>query len=229
MENRGLDGIVITVQVRPRPELGLAAAGGTLILRQIGEHNVYVALAAAAVGLAEGLTMDEIAAGLLGGDAALRLRPRAGRNGVTLLDDTYNASPVAVLAALQALRSVPGRHLAVLGDMLELGAYEAEGHRTVGRACAGGDGTAALDGLIAVGERARLAAEAAPPAAWRPGRSACRRQRRSAPPPGCLAAAGWTWCSSRDRGAWPGNDGGGIGGTRVLSGPLVAGARPSPF
>ena len=171
VQNRGIDGIVFTVQVRPRADLGLAAATGTLSIGQIGEHNVYVALAAAAVGLAEGLTLDEIAAGLPGAGDALRLAPRAGRNGVILLDDTYNSSPASALAALEALRSVPGRHLAVLGDMLELGAYEAEGHREVGRACAAGADGEAIDGLIAVGERARLMAEAARAAGLAPERA----------------------------------------------------------
>ncbi len=123
VENRGLAGIAFTLRVGALPTLGLAPAAARLEMGQIGEHNVYVALAAAAVGLAEGLTLDELAAGLRAGAGALRLAPRAGRDGVTLLDDSYNASPASALAALAALRALPGRHLAVLGDMLELGAY----------------------------------------------------------------------------------------------------------
>ena len=79
-----------------------------------------------------------------------RLVPRAGLGGVTLLDDTYNASPASVLAALGVLAEAPGRRLAVLGDMLELGTYEEQGHRLVGERCA-----EVVDGLIAVGTRAR--------------------------------------------------------------------------
>ncbi|MBC7237257.1 MAG: UDP-N-acetylmuramoylalanyl-D-glutamyl-2, 6-diaminopimelate--D-alanyl-D-alanine ligase, partial [Chloroflexi bacterium] len=90
----------------------------------------------------------------------LRLVPKQGRGGVVLLDDTYNSSPASAQAALDLLAELPGRHLAVLGDMLELGAYELEGHRQVGQHCAQVLAPG-VDVLIAVGPRARHIADAA--------------------------------------------------------------------
>jgi len=89
-------------------------------------------------------------------DVAGRLRPIAGVDGITLLDDSYNASPASTIAALDVLAETSGRHVAVLGDMLELGTFEAEGHRLVGRHAAG-----IVDYLVTVGTRAaEIAAEA---------------------------------------------------------------------
>jgi UDP-N-acetylmuramoyl-tripeptide--D-alanyl-D-alanine ligase len=63
----------------------------------------------------------------------LRLVVVQGIKGSTLLDDTYNSSPDSAIAALNLLSDLAGRKIAVLGDMLELGGYEVEGHRRVGR------------------------------------------------------------------------------------------------
>jgi UDP-N-acetylmuramoyl-tripeptide--D-alanyl-D-alanine ligase len=128
----------------------LPPSSAALRLAMPGRHSVMAALPAVAVALAEGLTWTEIAVGLEGVTAHLRLVPRAGINGITLLDDAYNASPASVLAALDLLAELPGRHVAVLGDMLELGDYEEEGHGEVGRGCA-----RMADALVAVGGRAR--------------------------------------------------------------------------
>jgi UDP-N-acetylmuramoyl-tripeptide--D-alanyl-D-alanine ligase len=73
-----------------------------------------------------------------------------------ILDDTYNAAPPSVIAALNLLEDLDGRKVAVLGDMLELGSYEEEGHRLVGARAA-----EVADMLITVGERARWIAEEA--------------------------------------------------------------------
>jgi len=121
-----------------------------------GRHSVYNALAAAAVGLGVGLTWDEVAAALGELSPGLRLVVVPGRNGAVIIDDTYNASPASTLAALDLLAQVPGRRTAILGDMLELGNYEEEGHREVGYRAA-----EVVESLIVVGERARLIAEAA--------------------------------------------------------------------
>jgi UDP-N-acetylmuramoyl-tripeptide--D-alanyl-D-alanine ligase len=118
-----------------------------------GRHSVYTALAAAATGLVERLSWDEILAGLRKGQA-LRLRAVPALHGATLIDDTYNSSPESAEAALDLLADVEGRKIAVLGDMLELGAYEVEGHQRVARR--------ALDVvsvLVTVGERGRLIGE----------------------------------------------------------------------
>jgi len=98
----------------------------------LGRHSVHTALRATAVGLAEGMSWDAILAGLEDRRAALRLVAVPGPNGSTILDDTYNASPASMIAALNLLSELNGRKIAVLGDMLELGDYEDEGHRMVG-------------------------------------------------------------------------------------------------
>jgi UDP-N-acetylmuramoyl-tripeptide--D-alanyl-D-alanine ligase len=127
-----------------------------LVLATLGQHMVRAALAAVSVGLAEGLDWPEIQHGLTAQGQGVRLVSVRGPNGSTLLDDSYNASPTSTAAALDFLASLPGRHLAVLGDMLELGAGEEDGHRAVGRCAAQG-----VEVLLTVGQRARLiAAEA---------------------------------------------------------------------
>ncbi len=156
VSSRGLEGVRFTVGVEAVPELGIAAGQCALSAPTPGAHTVMPALAAVAVGLLEGLTWDEIAAGLGNQAADLRLVPRRAQGGATLLDDTYNASPASMLAALDLLEEIPGRHVAVLGDMLELGPHEEEGHRQVGARAA-----QVLDLLVTVGPRAaRLADEA---------------------------------------------------------------------
>jgi UDP-N-acetylmuramoyl-tripeptide--D-alanyl-D-alanine ligase len=122
----------------------------------IGRHSVHTALRAAAVGLVEGLAWGEILAGLRIGNPQLRLVAVPGRNGSLLLDDTYNASPESTVAALNLLEELEGRKVAVLGDMLELGPYEVQGHQTVGNLAA-----KVADMLVTVGPRARTIAETA--------------------------------------------------------------------
>jgi UDP-N-acetylmuramoyl-tripeptide--D-alanyl-D-alanine ligase len=124
-----------------------------------GRHNVVNALCAAGVGLALGLPLADIAAGL---ETA---RPAKGRvvwrdaGGVRILDDTYNANPASVLAALETLRAARGarRLVVVLGDMLELGDIAAAAHRDVGEAVA----AAGVAELVGVGRHALTAVEAA--------------------------------------------------------------------
>jgi len=121
-----------------------------------GRHNLYNALAAATVGLADGLSLQKVAAALATADVLLRLRVLSGPQGSTILDDTYNASPASMLAALDLLAELPGRHVALLGDMLELGTFEEEGHCLVGERAA-----QTTDILYTVGERGRIIGEAA--------------------------------------------------------------------
>jgi UDP-N-acetylmuramoyl-tripeptide--D-alanyl-D-alanine ligase len=122
----------------------------------LGRHSVHTSLRAAAVGLVEGMTWQEIMTGLQKSAVQLRLVSVSGINGATLLDDTYNASPTSTIAALNLLDDLSGRKIAVLGDMAELGEYEEEGHRKVG--CRAAD---AVQVLVTVGSRARLIAEEA--------------------------------------------------------------------
>jgi len=133
-------------------------AGETLHVKipLIGRHSVHTALRAAAVGLAEGMNWQEILEGLNQGHTQLRLAAVRSETGALLLDDTYNASPESMLAALNLLDELDGRKVAVLGDMLELGPYERGGHEMVGLRAAQVAGV-----LLTLGERAHTFAEAA--------------------------------------------------------------------
>ena len=122
----------------------------------VGKHSVYTALRATAVGLAAGMDWPQIIEGLQMGIHEIRLATARAENGATLLDDTYNASPDSTLAALNLLEEIPGRHIAVLGDMLELGPYEEQGHRMVGSRAA-----EIAQILVTVGERAKIIAASA--------------------------------------------------------------------
>jgi len=122
----------------------------------IGRHSVHTALRAAAVGLIEGLTWQEIVSGLRSSRSQLRLVAVRTKNSALLLDDTYNASPESTIAALNLLEELEGHRIAVLGDMLELGPYEWRGHEMVGVRAA-----EVVDELITVGERGRMIAAAA--------------------------------------------------------------------
>ena len=83
------------------------------------------------MGLVEGLTWDEIVRGLRETAVQLRLVVVPGPKGSTIIDDTYNANPESVMAALNLLDDLSGRHVAVLGDMLELGYMAEESHRLI--------------------------------------------------------------------------------------------------
>ena len=116
----------------------------------LGRHSVHTALRAAAVGLTEGMSWDQILSGLTQTHSQLRLVAVNGPGGSLILDDTYNAAPASVLAALNLLEELDGRRIAVLGDMLELGEFEERGHRLVGARAA-----EVAQHLVTVGERAR--------------------------------------------------------------------------
>jgi UDP-N-acetylmuramoyl-tripeptide--D-alanyl-D-alanine ligase len=122
----------------------------------IGRHSVHTALRAAAVGLVEGLTWQEIFDGLNQGHTQLRLVAVRSKTGALILDDTYNASPESMLAALNLLDELDGHKIAVLGDMLELGQYERQGHEMVGLRAA-----QVADSLLTLGTRAHMIADAA--------------------------------------------------------------------
>ena len=130
----------------------------------IGRHSVHTALRAAAVGLADGMNWQEILEGLSQGHTQLRLAAVRSQSGALLLDDTYNASPESMLAALNLLDELDGRKVAVLGDMLELGPYERGGHEIVGLRAA-----QVVSLLLTLGEKAHMIAEAARRAGMRKG------------------------------------------------------------
>ncbi len=124
-----------------------------------GEHMVRNALLACAAGISLGLSLDECAAGLR------RLQLTAGRltqktiGGIRILDDTYNANPDSMAAALVTLARMPveGSRIAVLGGMGELGKESERGHRSVGEVA----GREKIGCVITVGETAEWIAEAA--------------------------------------------------------------------
>jgi UDP-N-acetylmuramoyl-tripeptide--D-alanyl-D-alanine ligase len=131
----------------------------------LGRHSVHTALRATAVGLVEGLTWQEIMEGLQDSRMQLRLVAVRGPSGSLILDDTYNAAPPSVIAALNLLAELDGRRVAVLGDMLELGDFEEKGHRMVGARAA-----QVADEVVAVGERARWIADEAVQAGMKAGK-----------------------------------------------------------
>jgi UDP-N-acetylmuramoyl-tripeptide--D-alanyl-D-alanine ligase len=123
-----------------------------------GEHMVRNALLAVSAGLELGLSLRECASGLAATKLSARRLACLDVRGVTVLDDSYNANPDSMEAALHALRGLPGggRRFAVLGRMGELGAYADEGYHRVGRTAA-----STMDVLIAVGPETSPLAEAA--------------------------------------------------------------------
>ena len=121
-----------------------------------GRQLVPAALAALGAAHALGVPLEEAAVSLgTLEQPAHRMEIRRGA-GVTVIDDSYNASPAAVEAALAVLRGVKGRRIAVLGDMLELGTFSADAHEALGR-----DAARSTDVLIGIGELARTAVDAA--------------------------------------------------------------------
>jgi UDP-N-acetylmuramoyl-tripeptide--D-alanyl-D-alanine ligase len=130
---RGAQGMTFDLVARaPRPARLHVEIGA------LGRHSVQNALAAGAAGLVAGIPDDIIAAGLATpwGRASAHRGVVVEAPGLTILDDTYNSSPPAVVAALEVLATLPGRPVAVLGEMRELGAGHEAGHRAVGAAAA---------------------------------------------------------------------------------------------
>jgi UDP-N-acetylmuramoyl-tripeptide--D-alanyl-D-alanine ligase len=122
----------------------------------LGTHQALNVSAAFLVAIRLGVTPEEAVRGLqaVGRDRS-RIRRRA-IGSVEVIEDDYNASPVSMQAALAVLAAQPGRRVAILGDILELGSDEEKFHRQVGARAA-----TAADVLITVGERARFIAEEA--------------------------------------------------------------------
>lgn len=119
----------------------------------LGRQNVANALAAAAAAQAVGVSAEDIGAGLTRAVPARgRLRTVAGKGGSTLIDDSYNANPGSVRAALDHLAGLHGRRILVLGNMAELGPAARALHREIGEYARG-----RCDELVAIGD---LAAEA---------------------------------------------------------------------
>jgi UDP-N-acetylmuramoyl-tripeptide--D-alanyl-D-alanine ligase len=124
----------------------------------IGKSHIYPILAATAVGLARGLTLVQIIESI--GDykpPCGRMNIIDGKNGSTIIDDSYNSSPTALTAALSTLAEIEGakRKIAVLGDMMELGSYSAEEHKKAGALVVESLDVVRGDLFITVGQRAK--------------------------------------------------------------------------
>jgi UDP-N-acetylmuramoyl-tripeptide--D-alanyl-D-alanine ligase len=114
------------------------------------------ALAALAVAVADGASAEEAAEALASAQVKPRLQAKMAASGAMILDDSYNANPASMMAALDVLREITGHRYALLGDMLELGSEETDGHRSVGEHAAG-----VVDALFTVGLRGVQIAAAA--------------------------------------------------------------------
>jgi UDP-N-acetylmuramoyl-tripeptide--D-alanyl-D-alanine ligase len=129
-----------------------------------GKAHAYSAAAAASVGLVFGMNLVAISEALAGyrpPESRMQILP--GMKYTWVLDDSYNASPIAMQSALDTLRDLPAkRRVAVLGDMLEVGKYTPEVHERIGRLAA-----ESADVLFTVGLRAKFIAEAAREAGMR--------------------------------------------------------------
>lgn len=122
-ENAGLSQVHLTT-----PQGGVS-----FNLAVLGAHNISNALAASAVAVALGITNAEIARGLSGfGAVKGRLQRKAGLQGAVVIDDTYNANPDSMKAAIDVLANMAGQKILVLGDMGELGADASNMHAEVG-------------------------------------------------------------------------------------------------
>lgn len=148
----------IAYDLRGCPNFVLTSPSGSVRvqLNLLGRHSVANALAAAAAAHALGIAAEHIVAGLE------QLQPVKGRgvaqmlsNGVRLIDDTYNANPASICAAIDVLNGFAGRTVLALGDMGELGDWAEQGHREVGLYAVG-----KVDALLAVGPLMKHAVDA---------------------------------------------------------------------
>jgi UDP-N-acetylmuramoyl-tripeptide--D-alanyl-D-alanine ligase len=170
---RGPDAAVratgVSLDDAARARFTLVAAGEEhpIALRVVGEHQVANALSAAAAALAVGMTPAAVAAALSAAEPRSRWRMEVDRrpDGVTVVNDAYNANPESMRAALAALAGLPAtRRIAVLGAMAELGPGAGEEHERLGRDAAaagvdlivavGADAVGISDGASAAGRRA---------------------------------------------------------------------------
>lgn len=124
-------------------------------IEALGEHNVYNALLAYTAATRLGLSAVTVSEALKNFRNTGMRQNIVKKNGIVIIEDCYNASPDSMKAALSTLRdmNVPGRKIAVLGDMLELGAISVQAHEELGNLCA----AAGVDLLLTVGERAAAA------------------------------------------------------------------------
>ena len=129
------------------------------VKKVVGQTFIYPILAAVAVAKVRGIDVSTAIENVSKYDAPKgRMNIIEGLNSSVLIDDTYNSSPDAVMAALESLKSLEctGRRIAVLGDMMELGSYSSEEHRNIGKVIFN-----YADILVTVGLRAKAIADEA--------------------------------------------------------------------
>jgi UDP-N-acetylmuramoyl-tripeptide--D-alanyl-D-alanine ligase len=132
-----------------RFELHCAQQSIDITLSLSGEHNVMNALAAAACCLSLGVSLETVKAGLEKMSPVKgRLQVKAGKQGSRIIDDTYNANPKSLSAAINVLNKYSGSRYLVLGDMGELGETAIEHHKEAGRLAR----STGIDGLFCIGE-----------------------------------------------------------------------------
>lgn len=154
------DGIALDDQSRPSFTLISPHGDIAVSLPVSGRHNVYNALAAAAVALRLAVPLSDIAQGLAAATlTGMRMEVLTVASGVTVINDAYNANPTSMRAALDTLAGmkVTGSRVAVLGDMGELGNLSELAHLELGEYAA----SLGLDALVAVGRKARRIGEGA--------------------------------------------------------------------
>ncbi len=103
-----------------------------IFIPTVGEHNIYNAMGAILVGMSLGLSLDEIKEGLKNFKATGMRLDIVKTDKLTIINDTYNASPDSMKAALKILGRYKNRRVAILGDMFEMGTHAEYGHRLVG-------------------------------------------------------------------------------------------------
>jgi UDP-N-acetylmuramoyl-tripeptide--D-alanyl-D-alanine ligase len=163
-------GLTVDDLARPRFTIETAQGAAPVTLQVHGRHHAFNAAAAAAAGLAAGLDLATVVAGLERASArsAHRMALVERSDGLLVIDDAYNANPESVRAAIDAMVVLAGgrRTWAVLGEMRELGPDAEQMHVEVGRYAA----EAGVDEVLAVGRAARVVDGAASVAGW-PGRA----------------------------------------------------------
>ena len=138
IENLGLEGVRCRIHmaadnaVQTENQTENAAEDFTVQIPVAGEHMVYNAMAAAAVGEALGLTAEQIKTGIEGMETIAGRNHIIRENGFLILDDCYNANPVSMKASVDVLDTAKGRKVCILGDMFELGENEKQLHYEVG-------------------------------------------------------------------------------------------------
>ena len=150
IQDRGLGGVVF--------QLALDGETASVSLPLLGAHNITNALAAAAAAHACDVPLATIATGLSMAEAVpMRLQVIHLKNGITLVNDSYNANPASVAVAMETLSKLPGRSVAVLGEMRELGDEARSAHRSMGAHAA----EIGIDKLFTVGKLGEEIASAA--------------------------------------------------------------------